>query len=299
MQSTTARPRSLDEISNVLRDWWAQHRRQSKVRFSRPSGSENLLVMRCRREPKVRVSFDKNALSCELSGKKLYVLLDDFDVETSVDETHVSCEFTLRQFSNRALSESLKAVNNSRHSVFVTRAINAVRDLEHELPSERIEEASAASTDYLMLLAALSSPSVATQMASKDPLAAARLRGAARQQSLLKANGGVLSGEEAAELLGISRQAVDKRRRNGQLIGLTQGRRGYAYPAWQFDAGRTVSNLDTVLDALKDHDSWMQFAFFVNPNDLLRGKTPLEQLRSGEIEAVLQAAASYGVQGAA
>src|ERR1700739_2929462 len=170
--------------------------------------------------------------------------------------------------------------------------------MEHVLPAELLEEASAASTDYLVLLGALATPQVAAQMAAKDPLPAPRLRGVEQQQRLLRESGGALSGEEVAKMLGISRQGVDKRRRQGHLIGLTQGRRGYAYPAWQFEGGRTITNLETALDAVHDHDPWMQLAFFVNPNDGLNGKSPLESLRSGKLEPVLRAAANYGEQGA-
>lgn len=300
-QSTTVRPKSLKEIPEAFREWWAKYHRHivSKVRFSRPPRSQNRLLMRWPRDRDVRVKFDKDAVSCEFSGKTIYVFLDDFDVETEVDDAFLSCEFKLRDSSHRLLTESLKAVEHTKHPLFVTRALNALRGLDHELPKERIEEASAASTDYLMLLGALATPSVATQMAAKDPLAAARLRGAKRQQGLLEASGGVLSGEEAAKILGISRQAVDKRRRQSQLIGLTQGKRGYAYPAWQFEGGRTVANLEKVLARLRSHDPWMQLTFFVNANDRLNGRSPLEQLRSGELEPILQAAESYGEQGAA
>ena len=300
-QSTTVHPKSLKEIPEAFREWWAKYHRHivSKVRFSRPPRSENRPLMRWPRERHLRVKFDKDAVSYEFSGKTLYVFLDDLEVETEVDESFLSCEFKLRESFHRPLSESLKAVEHTKHALFVTRAINALRDLDHELPKERVEEASAASTDYLMLLAALATPSVATQMAVKDPLAAARLRGAERQQRLLEMSGNVLSGEQAAKILGISRQAVDKRRRQGQLIGLTQGKRGYAYPAWQFEDGGTLTNLAKVLDRLRSHDPWMQLNFFVNGNDRLNGRSPLEQLRSGELEPILRAAESYGEQGAA
>jgi hypothetical protein len=32
----------------------------------------------------------------------------------------------------------------------------------------------------------------------------------------------------------MSRQAVEKRRKAGRLIGVSLGRRGFGYPAWQF-----------------------------------------------------------------
>ncbi len=300
-QSTTIRPKSLDEIRQAFTDWLARYhgRRAPKIRFSRPSQSENRLVMRSRPVRDVRLQFQKDGLSCELAGRKVYLVLDNFDVKTEVGDGVVLFEFKLREALLRPLKERLTAVENTKYPVFVTRALNALRGLEQELPKERIEEASTASTDYLVLLKALTAPSVATQLAAKDPLAAARLRGMERQQSLVKKSGGVVRGEEAAAFLSISRQAVDKRRRQGHLIGLTQGRRGYAYPAWQFEGGKTLANLERVLDALRDHDPWMQLTFFVNANDRLNGRSPLEMLRSGKLDPVLQAAASFGEQGAA
>ena len=109
----------------------------------------------------------------------------------------------------------------------------------------------------------------------------------------------MLSAEETAKLLAISRQAVDKRRRQGQLLGLIQGRRGYAYPAWQFENGRTIKDLEKVLEALRDHDPWMQVTFFLNSNDRLAGMSPLDVLRAGETGRVVSAAAEFGEQGAA
>ena len=75
--------------------------------------------------------------------------------------------------------------------------------------------------------------------------------------------------------------------------------RGYAYPAFQFEEGKTLAGLKEVLDALRDHDPWMQSIFFANSNDRLSGKTPLEALRQGDRESVIRAAESYGEQGAA
>ena len=104
---------------------------------------------------------------------------------------------------------------------------------------------------------------------------------------------------QIAALIGISRQAVDKRRSQNQLIGLTQGKRGYAYPAFQFEAGKTLDGLKEILDALSAHDPWMQSIFFANGNDRLDGRTPLDALRQGLIEAVVRTAEAYGEQGAA
>jgi hypothetical protein len=197
------------------------------------------------------------------------------------------------------LREGISSVEKTKHPTFVSRALQALADLERELPIQRIEEATSAPNDYLVLLNAMTAPSIVAQLTDRDPLATAKLRGIGAQQGLLRASGGVLSAEEAACLLGMSRQAVDKRRRQGQLLGLTQGRRGYAYPAWQFENGKTISNLEKVLETLRSHDPWMQLSFFLNSNDRLNGISPLQALRAGDVEKVVQAALAYGEQGAA
>ncbi len=299
--ATTFHPKSLGEIPRAFQNWWVKYhgRGQSRIQFSWPSQFEDLLVIRSRSGPGLRLAVQENQLWYEVGKRKFHLILDDFDVLTKVNDRFVFCEIKLRHASPASLRQSLAAVENAKNPVFFRRAINALTGLEHALPQESIEEATAASTDYLVLLKALTAPSVAPELAAKDPLASARLRGAERQQSLLRESGGVLSGADVATILDISRQAVDKRRRQQQLIGLTQGKRGYAYPAWQFEGGKTLPNLEIVLDALRSHDPWMQLAFFVNPNDRLSSRTPLHVLRSGELEPVLRAAEAYGEHGAA
>lgn len=63
-----------------------------------------------------------------------------------------------------------------------------------------------------------------------DPLAAAWLRGLLARAQLLESEGGPLTVDQVARLLGISRQAVEKRRCGGKLLGLDTGKRGYLYP---------------------------------------------------------------------
>jgi hypothetical protein len=132
-----------------------------------------------------------------------------------------------------------------------------------------------------------------------DPLARARLRGVIAMRELLSGDGGALTGSEVAELLGISRQAVDKRRKTGQLLAVELQRRGLLYPAWQFvEAGMLPGFID-ILAALRAHDPWAQARFFVTRNDRLRGRRPLDVLRKGEIEPVVRAAEGFGEHGAA
>jgi hypothetical protein len=132
------------------------------------------------------------------------------------------------------------------------------------------------------------------------PLVRARLRGVRQRRELLGAEGGAVSSGEAAELLGITPQAVDKRRRAGKLLALPVGR-AYLYPVWQFDErgrGGVVSGLEEVLGSFGVEDAWMKASFFLRQNGRLGDQRPLDALRDGEIEAVEGAARAYGEHGA-
>ena len=132
----------------------------------------------------------------------------------------------------------------------------------------------------------------------EDPIAAAKLRGMKRRQEMLKAAGGTMTSEQVAEALNLSRQAVDKLRSSNQLLALTQGRRGYCYPSFQFDEGKTLDGIERVLKGLSSVDPWMQLNFFTTPDERLEGKSPIEALQQGKINEVARIAGTYGEQGA-
>src|SRR3984885_10005079 len=138
-----------------------------------------------------------------------------------------------------------------------------------------------------------------TQLIAEDSFIAAKFRGLKRKQQMLEAAGGALTSEKAAEILGISRQAVDKRRASNQLLALTQGKRGYSYPSFQFEDGKTITGLEGVLAELKELDPWKQMLFFTGPNERLDDKTPLEGLEKGLVSEIKAAATGFGEHGAA
>ncbi|MCA9878662.1 MAG: hypothetical protein KC442_12800 [Thermomicrobiales bacterium] len=142
----------------------------------------------------------------------------------------------------------------------------------------------------IALVKLLEHPDMLPGLQSMDPLAAARLRGLAVKRHLLEMEGGSVSGQRMASLLGISRQAVDKRRKRGTLIGLDLGRRGYAYPVWQVE----LPGLEAVLAQLGELGPWAQAGFFLAPNAWLDDRPPLLALRAGEKDAVIRAASLYG-----
>jgi len=178
------------------------------------------------------------------------------------------------------------------------RAISAVLRFQ-ALSEASVVNATSAPSDLAVLVRALSSGELLDDLTSVEPLAPAFIRGIEAKRKLIEGRGGSLTAEKAAEVLGISRQAVDKRRRAGKLIGLTTGRYGYRYPVWQFTEAGVIPGLEDVLIVLASHDEWMQAAFLLGENPRLNSKTPIELLKAGELDRVLSAAEVYGQHGAA
>jgi len=101
-------------------------------------------------------------------------------------------------------------------------------------------------TEFETILHALERPEVAAAVRDQDPLAMARLRGIEAKRRILIDEGGTLSAEKVGEVLTISRQAVEKRRKVGRLIGVSLGRRGFGYPSWQFSERGTMPGLEAL-----------------------------------------------------
>ncbi len=195
----------------------------------------------------------------------------------------------------------LRHTPGSVGAVFLTRVLRVFEALARDLPRESLSAAAAAPSDFEVVLQAIlaSREGVGNFDRGDNPLALARLRGQQARSSLLSSEGGTLSAVQVAEQLQITRQAVNKRRQAGQLLALPAGRRGFAYPAWQLAGGEVLSGLAAILEHLADHDPWMQARFFLMANKRLGDVRPLDELRKGNVEAVIAAAAVYGEHGAA
>jgi hypothetical protein len=134
----------------------------------------------------------------------------------------------------------------------------------------------------------------------QETFAAARARGLKLCTEALESEGGTLGAQEVAEVLGISRQAVDQRRAAGKLLALDLGMRKNLYPRWQITEEGILAGLEEALLALKagGNSPWMCLRFFLSQNYRLGEVRPLDLLRRGEIARVVQAASVYGEQGA-
>ena len=294
-------PKTLDEIQASIRKHLGDPgAKKPSYSFDRPSKTSNRLCFVSHATSDVRYEIEPDLLQIVAKSWRLHLNLESFFVRTEFAkdkfclwiESHPDAD-------HRHFTTVLRELTTTKHPAFYSRVLRAFRRLENDLPSTLIDDATAAPSDYLVAVEALTSASETTQLIVEDPFIAAKFRGLKRKQQMLETAGGALTSEQVAEILGISRQAVDKRRAATQLLALTQGRRGYSYPSFQFEDGRPITGLEEVLAELKELDPWMQMVFFTSPNERLGDKTPLERLKKGLVSEVRAAATGFGEQGAA
>jgi hypothetical protein len=112
------------------------------------------------------------------------------------------------------------------------------------------------------------------------------------QWELLISEGGYLEAEKVVQMLGVeSIESLDELREQCEIIGLWWQEQ-YLYPAWQFiEGGQILTGLPQILKHLNNtYSDWEKLFFLLSPN--LRSddeKIPLDDLRSGNIDAVMLA----------
>lgn len=132
----------------------------------------------------------------------------------------------------------------------------------------------------------------------RDKLALAVARGIESRQRLAEEEGGSLSSDDAARLLGISKTSVLKRLEAGKLLAWREERLNAArFPRWQFDErGRVLDGLPEVLRVLRANprlDDWAAVLFFMQEKSALDGARPLDRLREGRWKEVVPVAQAY------
>jgi hypothetical protein len=133
------------------------------------------------------------------------------------------------------------------------------------------------------------SPSQDTRL--DHALSAARERGHARAAEILSGDE-MLSADEFAELLGVSRVTVNTRRQKHELLALEGARRGFRFPEWQVDEnGKSFEVLPRLFELLGDNP-WTIYRFLVQRHPALGGMTAKDALRAGRVKAVLEVAES-------
>ena len=122
------------------------------------------------------------------------------------------------------------------------------------------------------------------------------MRGVEARARLLERAGGALRQGEVAALLDVTPQAVAGRRSRGTILAVPLANGEAVFPACQFAESGLVDGLPDFLKAL-DEDPWTQLSVLLAPSRRFQGRTALELLQSGHLDAALSIAGSYGTQG--
>ena len=103
----------------------------------------------------------------------------------------------------------------------------------------------------------------------------------------------MVSTDQAAELVGTTRVTVNAWIAKGRAIGLTQTRRGFRLPRWQFEPAYwdAIPKLSNVIGTT---EGWALLAFLETPLGALGGKTPRTAIEQGKLARVLELAAAEG-----
>jgi hypothetical protein len=117
----------------------------------------------------------------------------------------------------------------------------------------------------------------------------------ARKTELVEMAGGLYTLPQVAALLSISEEEVENCHKAGLLIAVRSGGI-YGYPACQFTSDGIVDGLADILEAMPMRADWMRLEWLLVPDDALEGPSPLEALKEGHIDEVIDVARAQGAE---
>jgi hypothetical protein len=131
----------------------------------------------------------------------------------------------------------------------------------------------------------------------EDKLAKAIARGVSVRERMASEEGGSMSAEEAARLLGVTKQSALNMYHAGKLLGWrTEKQAAVRFPVWQFHEGRRLPGIEDVLEKLSAAnklDEWGKIGFFLQSHRLSDDRRPLDLLREDKLDQVLRIAEAY------
>lgn len=119
--------------------------------------------------------------------------------------------------------------------------------------------------------------------------------GEVRKAELIKLAGGLYMPSYVAAILKTPEPLIEERRRAGELIAVETGE-GYRFPACQFTPDGIVKGLSEVLAVMPIRHDWMRLEWLLVSDDALEGISPLEALRAGRLEDVIDIARDHEEQ---
>ncbi len=99
----------------------------------------------------------------------------------------------------------------------------------------------------------------------------------------------MLSTDQAADLVGTTRVTINAWIAKGRAIGLTQTRRGFKLPSWQFEPALWEA-IPQLSKALGTPEGWALLTFLETPAGALGGLSPRQAIEQGHSAQVVELA---------
>lgn len=145
---------------------------------------------------------------------------------------------------------------------------------------------------------ALGKPEIA-KIPEEGAKARALLRGKLITEQDLASSGGAVSLIDVQQIMnGVTRQAITNRVKEGSLLAVPGPSNRRIYPVVQFVGGSPVKGLKELRAALGTTSGVTILNFLVNEEPRLRGRRPIDLLKEGDLDQVLEVASRGGIQGA-
>ncbi|WP_324755190.1 hypothetical protein [Roseovarius sp. Pro17] len=170
-----------------------------------------------------------------------------------------------------------KDLDDLRRAVAL-RMFRATQDALRDASTDALMSSLVSATDLGALARFVSGVQFSDAVTELDPLAAPVARAIAHRRALKSAAGEMLASSQVEELLGVRRQAIDKRRKSGRLLAVMIAS-DWFYPALQFTDGAVDPLMESVLGAHKDDDPWAILDALLAKDDAFGGRTVLDLVR--------------------
>lgn len=208
--------------------------------------------------------------------------IEDEDAAELVSEMGCSSRWS------RANKGSAKNTAPTLTCVLRLRAHRALESVMKAMPSDALFEAAAAPRDLDALILAVSAGAIELPATQKDPMTGAMILAFDHRRQLLEQASPLLTAAEVQKILGVSRQAIDKRRERGSILGIRIGH-NWAYPQLQFDlegGGQVYPCLSKVLAIHKGDSAWVVLDSLLAADPAFGGMTLLQVVREGRVDLI-------------
>jgi hypothetical protein len=170
-------------------------------------------------------------------------------------------------------------------SALLKRIVVGLERVSGEMTDEMALDALEAPTDLGAIARLLSDPRLDDPALSIDPMTSVLARSLEHRHLLRRRIEPTLAAAEAAQVLGISRQAVDKRRAASRLLAVRIGG-DWRYPEFQFDGQAVLPGFERLMESFEGRDPWSIADSLTAEDEALDGRSLIEALRAGDVESV-------------